>query len=286
MIAHVAEAGEGSGRVVLHMAADLSPVALDAALLLARGFRSEIEGLYTEDRKLFDLAAFPFAREISLTGTVRGPFDTGVLERRQRRTTAATLRRVHQAADEAGVRLTACVKPEDPLRALVTACAERGPWNVVVLGEPVGQGDMTRLSEMFASVWGTTAILVASREAKISAGPIVIVVEHIERFSPLLRTAEVLASVTAARIEAVLVGETQEHAADMEHHARLILGDDVHRGLPLTIVSRDGAAAVGEALRSLGAGFTVAQFNGIAVPADGEHSLLAEALAGPLLLVR
>ena len=72
MIAHVAEAGEGRGRVVLHLThAAPSPVAIEAAVRVARAFQSEIESLFVEDAALLDIAAFPFACEISLSGRQR-----------------------------------------------------------------------------------------------------------------------------------------------------------------------------------------------------------------------
>ena len=67
MIAHVAAAGEGRGRVVLWLgcSTQASASAVDAAMLLARAFQSEVESLFVEDKQFFDLAEFPFARAIS-----------------------------------------------------------------------------------------------------------------------------------------------------------------------------------------------------------------------------
>lgn len=286
MIAHVAEAGEGSGRVVLQLGPALTDVALDAAFQLARGFRSEIEALYLEDGALFNLATFPFAREISVAGIVKGPFDPHVLERRRLRTAAATLRRASDAARRAGIRLTSEVKKDDPARALATACAERGPWNVVALGEPVGAQDLARLREIFATVWGTTGVVVTGPKARRTSGRVVAVIEDIERFSPLLRTAEHLAAATSSPVEVILVGSNAEHVVEMETQARLMLSDESHARMPLTTISEGGAPAIGRALRAMGAGFVVAQYDGIAVPSEGTATLLSENLEGPLLLVR
>ena len=64
MIAHVAAAGERSGRVVLWLggSAEASRFAIEAAMLLGQAFQAEVESLYVEDKQLFDLADFPFAR--------------------------------------------------------------------------------------------------------------------------------------------------------------------------------------------------------------------------------
>jgi hypothetical protein len=52
MIAHVAEAGENRGRVVLHIGAgrQVADIAIDAALRVALAYQSEIETLVVEDR--------------------------------------------------------------------------------------------------------------------------------------------------------------------------------------------------------------------------------------------
>jgi hypothetical protein len=286
MIAHVAEAGEGSGRVVLQLGPQLSGIALDAALQLARSFRSEVEAVYTDDGMLIDLAAYPFAREISIAGAIKGPIDTVDLQRRQHRTAAATIRRVATAAREAGIRFTSSVHRQDATTALAGACAERGPWNMVALGEPVASHDRVKLREMFSTVWGTTGFVLAGPKARRTTGPVVAVVEDIERFSPLLRTAEHLAAATASATEVLLVGHDPHHVVEMELQARLILNDEAHINMPITTVSHGGAPAIGAALRALGAGFVIAHYDGIAMPSEGEDTLLAENLEGPLLLVR
>ena len=286
MIAHVAEAGEGSGRVVLQIGPKLSPVALEAALKLARSIRSEVEAVYTDDGMLLDLAAHPFAREISVSGAVKGAIDTVKLQRRQHRTAAATVRRTEAAAREAGIRISSSVHQQDTARALAEACAARGPWNMVALGEPLASHDRVRLREMFSSVWGTTGFVLTGQKARRTTGPVVAIVEDIERFSPLLRTAEHLAAATACASEILMAGHSVEQVIEMETQARLILNSEGHGNLPITSVANATAASIAQALRSLGAGFVIAAYDGIAMPSEGEETLLAEGLEGPLLLVR
>lgn len=286
MIAHVAEAGEGSGRVVLQIGPRLSPVALEAALQLARSFRSEIEALYTDDGMLLDLAAHPFAREISVSGTVKGAIDTDKLQRRQHRAAAATVRRAERAARDAGIRFSSSVHQQDAAGVLADACAARGPWNIVALGEPLAGHDRVKLREMFTSIWGTTGFVLTGPKARRTSGPVVAIVEDIERFSPLLRTAEHLAAANACATEVLMAGHSVEHVIEMEAHARIILNDEAHANLPITSVVNATATSIAHALRALGAGFVVAAYDGIAVPSEGEETLLAEGLEGPLLLVR
>ena len=83
MIAHVAQADEQRGRVVLWLGAsdETQDTAVDAALRLAQAFESEIESVFIEDRQLFDLAALPFAREIPLSGRGSRAMTTDALTR-------------------------------------------------------------------------------------------------------------------------------------------------------------------------------------------------------------
>ena len=70
MIAHVAEAGEARGRVIVRTtSARASDIAIQAAVLIAQAYRSEIESLYIEDTELIASARFSFVREISPTGS-------------------------------------------------------------------------------------------------------------------------------------------------------------------------------------------------------------------------
>ena len=94
MIMHVAEAGEQRGRVVLHITSGHpNKVAIEAAVRIAQAFHSEIESLFVEDMQLYDMASYPFAREISLRGTNRA-LSREDIERDLRLTGKALCRRV------------------------------------------------------------------------------------------------------------------------------------------------------------------------------------------------
>lgn len=286
MIAHVAEAGEGSGRVVLQMGPQLSDVAVQAAMQVARSFRSEVEGFYTDGDMLIDLAAFSFAREISIGGAIKGPLDTTALLRRQHRAAAAIARRAAAVAHAAGVPFKSNVRQQDSAAVLAEACAQNGPWNMVALGEPFYAHDAVKLREMFASVWGTTGFVVTGPKARSISGPVVAVIEDAERFAPMLRTADHLAKAIGTSMRVVLVAQGADQVVELESHARIILKDEGYANLPMVTVSHGGAPAIGKALRAAHAGFVVAHYDGLAVPSEGDETLLGENLEGPLLLVR
>ena len=99
MIAHVAAAGERRGRVVLWLggSAEASRFAIEAAMLLGQAFQAEVESLYVEDKQLFDLVDFPFARAIGSAGEGWRPLPQATLEREMRFAGAALHRQVAEA---------------------------------------------------------------------------------------------------------------------------------------------------------------------------------------------
>jgi hypothetical protein len=287
MIAHVAEASEGRGRVVLSLgpSSRMSEVAVSAALRVAAAFQSEVEALFVEDHQLFDLARFPFAREIALTGRTARPLSPDDIARELRQLFSALQRRVVALAREAEIACRCRTVRDEPVHALATACAENGPWNVVALSEPLTGKEAPLLARLFAEVHGTTGLIVAGSRSRRASGPVVAVIEDLERLQPMLRTAERLASAEG-EAKLLLVGESEEHLGWMEGQARLALEEMTGAALLSAVAGPGEAGPVVRALTLAGAGFAVARFGGRLASEGSDLLLLAERLEGPLLLVR
>ncbi|MGZ5852213.1 MAG: hypothetical protein ACXWJH_06545, partial [Hyphomicrobium sp.] len=226
MIAHVAAAGEERGRVVVWLptAGRASPPAIEAAMMLARAFGSEVESLFVEDKQLFDLAQFPFARQLA-SGEGWRSMAAPDLEHELRFVGAALQRQVADAAKRAAIPCRARTMRDDPLGALAKACAENGPWNVVAIAEPFAATDDKRLRAVFASVSDTTGVMVAGPTARVSSGPVVAAVEHFERLGPMLKAAERLARAANSDVKLMLVGNRPNKLSELEGRARLLLGE-------------------------------------------------------------
>ncbi len=287
MIAHVAEAGEGRGRVVLRLdpTAPVSDVAIEAAIRIAQAFQSEIESVLVEDEQLFALAAFPFVEEISLLGETVGRMTAGNIGERLQLAGTALQRRVLTLARGAGVPLRSRRIRSDPVEALAAACAENGPWNVVALGEPFTYAHERMLQVLFEAVKGTTGIVVVGPNARRTSGPIVVVVEAIDRLPPLLRAARRLAGATPGATVVMLAAEDGETLHWLEGQARLVIGDAKEIRLVRALTSH-GPLATAERLRQLESGFVIAEFGGRVVPAEGCLRALGAGLECPLFLVR
>jgi hypothetical protein len=287
MIAHVAASGEERGRVVVWLptAGRASPPVIEAAMMLARAFGSEVESLFVEDRQLFDLAQFPFARQLA-SGEGWRSMAAPDLEHELRFVGAALQRQVADAAKRAAIPCRARTMRDDPLGALAKACAENGPWNVVAIAEPFAATDDKRLREVFASVSDTTGVMVAGATARISSGPVVAAVEHLERLGPMLKAAERLARAANCDVKLMLVGNRPNDLSELEGRARLLFGESGGPELETVLAARGDVAAVAGAVRRHKAGLVQAQYGGLVVSGEDTPRSLTAALPCPLLVVR
>lgn len=292
MIAHIAHADEQRGRVVLWLGASGEPhdMAVDAAVRLAQAFQSEIDSLFIEDGQLFDLADLPFSREISLSGRRTRSFSMDALARDMQTHASALQRRVLARAHAADVVAHARVMRADPVGALARACTENGPWNVVTVGAPVrsdgaGSGG-PGFAELFDAVQATTGIVVAGANAQRTAGPVIAVVEELERLAPMMRAAERIARATGGDARLWLLDQDQSRRDWTEGQIRLALGSDPAVGLHVIDMARHSASDVAELMCREGAGFVISRFGGRLTPTDQEAARFAELLEGPLFLVR
>jgi nucleotide-binding universal stress UspA family protein len=287
MIAHVAAAGEQRGRVVVWLptAGRASSPAIEAAMQLARAFGSEVESLFVEDKQLFDLAQFPFARQLA-SGEGWRSIAAPDLERELRFVGAALQRQVAEAAKRLDIPCRARTVRDEPLGALAKACAENGPWNVVAIAQPFAAGDDKRLREVFASVSDTTGVLVAGASARNLTGPVVAAVERFERLVPMVRAAERLARAAGVDVKLMLVSNRPVDLSEIEEKTRLLLGEGGAPALDAVLAARGDVNAIAAAVRRHKAGLVLAQYGGLVVSGEDTPRSLADALPCPLLVVR
>lgn len=290
MIAHVAAAGERSGRVMLWLGgAAVSRVAIEAALQLAQIFQAEVESLFVEDKQLFDLAEFPFARAIGASGGGWQPLPQEALEREMRFAAAALHRQVAEAAEAASIPCHARVVRDEPMRAVARACAENGPWNLVVVGDALTAGDEARLADLFERVRDTTGAVITGPLARRTRGPVVAVVEEFDRLGPMLKTAQKLAAVTGGEVKLTLAGDRRDELAWMEGEARLLCASGEEGEIAefeTVLAANDDPAPLAAVLQRDKPGFALAQFGGRLVAPGASLRPLSAVLECPLLLVR
>lgn len=286
MIAHVAEAGEARGRVVVRTtSARASDVAMQAAVRIAQAYRSEIECLFIEDTELIASSRFAFVREISLAGTAR-PITPADVVRDLRIQFKALQRRMTALASAAQVPVHERFVRDEPLRALAITCADCGPWNVVVLTEPFGAGSAGDIALLLDNVEDATGLVVVGPRASRTSGPVVMMLEDIDAAAGMLRAGDRLIEGGDAALILGIVSTDADTANWMEAQARLLLaGRDDIRIEHLRLAHAEPALAA-EAMRRMTPGFVIARFGGLVVPAADDLSPLAAALECPLLLSR
>ena len=279
MIAHVAEAGEDRGRVVVRLGAfsPASPAALAAAVHVAQAFQSEIEGLFIEDPEVFAAAAHPGVQELTAAGSLQPRFSNETISHDIGHFAVAAQREVADVAKAAGIAFTARVVRDTLAGGLTTACSERGPWNIIVFAEPVASVDRSEeLSAVIANVWGTTGYVVAGRAAQWRKGPILVAVEDAGRLSGMVRAAHRLAAVWGDEVMLVVAGADDIALDWLEAEIRLTLGE--RSGV--TILPRQSDALAPPQLRAAMSGLkprlVLARHGGLILPAGMAAGALAE----------
>lgn len=288
MITHVAEAGEQRGRVVLWMggAHDPQETAIEAAFRLAQAFQAELESLFVADHQLFDFAALPFAREIPLSGRGSRQLTAEALARQMKAHASSLQRRVLAQAKAADVRAEARIVRAEPVHALAEACARNGPWNVVTMGMPIRRGIGASLTELFEMVHATTGVVVAGPKARRTSGPVIAVIDDLERTMPMMRAARRIAAATGSEARLCLLDQAQGHDQWLEGQVRLALGATPAVKLDVIDMGLETPRSVAQAMRRQGAGFVITRFGGQLVRDEEDVAPLAEILEGPLFLVR
>jgi hypothetical protein len=261
-------------------------VALDAAFRIAQAFRSEIESLFVEDRQLLDLASFSFAREVSFSGRTTRALSVDGIAREMRLAARAVSRRVAELARQAEVPLRCSIVQDEPVQALASACTEHGPWNVIAFADSFALGNGEALREILERVSGTTGLILVGPEAKRTDGPVVVAVEDMLHFEPMLRSAMRLLPEEDGEVALLLVADDPYQGHWMESQARLALGDTQRVRIITGIDTRGSGPVVAEMLRRLRAGFIIGHFGGVLIPASGDLRHLASSLECPLFVMR
>ncbi len=278
---------QDTGRILLQVRSNRpSTLALETTVRIARTFHAEIESLIIEDRQLFELAGFPFAREISLSGRRSRALSISDVEHDARLTVAAVRRRVEAVARRAQVRHHARVVRDEPTHALCAACSETGtPWRLVALAEPFGPDSIDTVRQVLASLAGRAGLLLFGPRARRTSGPTIIVLEDVDKLPALLQMAQDLAAGENGQIVILITGDSIEDLQHMEGQVRLILGQTPNISIAAAAATLGEASVVLEAVRRLKGSIVLGHSGGLFVPAEGSLRHLA-GLESPLVLVR
>jgi hypothetical protein len=285
VIAHVAEASELSGRVVLWLdpEADYPAARLEAPIKLAAAYGAEIETIVVADDSGELTEEVPY-RLVAPAGTsVRR--DPATYDRRFGLLLARCRRAVDDAGAAHGVRVRHSLAAGDAVDRISEMCLERGPWNIVALTRMPATGGDTIMGTLLANVSGATGFLLCG-EQRSKQPRVVVIAEDAERLTPMLRAAERL-SGPRGPVHVVIGADTAEAYTQIEAQARVVAAE-FH--VPVVFEDMGPTYGVPEALTEFVArlkpSLVVAVFGGSAV-ADGRELARASIVArAPILLVR
>ncbi|MGO4682261.1 hypothetical protein [Hyphomicrobium sp. 2TAF46] len=285
MIAHVAEASELSGRVVLWLdpEANYPAARLEAPVRLAAAYGAEIETVVVSDGSAGEAEGVP----VRMVGQAARGVQGGFVEHERRFELLMT--RCRRAVDEVGaahgVKVRHTLASGDAVDRISEMCDERGPWNIVALARmPTTRSDSV-IGTLLANVSGATGFLLCG-EQRSKQSRVVVIVEDAERLPSMLRAAERL-SAPKAPVHIVIGADTADDYAEIEGQSRLLVSET-----SLPIIFEEAGPTFGvpgaltEFIARLKPSLTIAVFGGSAL-ADGRELARASVVARtPILLVR
>ncbi len=285
MIAHVAEASELSGRVVLWLDPEVNyPVArLEAPVRLAAAYGAEIETVVVAD-VAGDMSEDVPLRLVGPAGLVART-DLVAQDRRFELLVTRCRRAVDEVGAAHGVKVRHTLAAGDAVDRISEMCLERGPWNIVALARTPASGSNSVIGTLLANVSGATGFLLCG-EQRSKQSRVVVIVEDAERLPSMLRAAERL-SAPRAPLHIVIGADTADAYAEIESQSRLLASEST-----LPVLFEDAGPTYGvpgaltELIARLKPSLVIAVFGGSAL-ADGRELARASIVArAAILLVR
>ncbi len=140
------------------------------------------------------------------------------------------------------------------------------------------------LAEVFDAVQAATGIVVAGARARRTTGPVIAVVEELDRAVPMMRAAERIASATGGDARIWLLEHDRSRQDWIEGQIRLALGTANGPKLEVVDMSVETPHSVAGLMRRAGAKFVIAR--SAACCAGAGRGPVRRLLDGPLFLVR
>jgi hypothetical protein len=295
---HLAATDEARGRVVL-AAKEGTPslAAIATATTLARAFSSWVDAKIVTCTETQLLAEHAFAREISHAGRIK-PLCVSQLRGGQTTIKFDTQRAIERALQEAGVRHTVSFAHSSFERALVDACEEQGPWNIVVLADSIRPREGPWLTRLLNDISGATGIVAVGPALAADPGDVVVLVDDVDRLPQIMRAAERFAIAAAIagdprplRVRLLLAADSTTGMSELEGLVRLVLPDiAASMNCPVDLIetrSNHGTPAeIAEVIRRLKTTLVIARAGGHIWPPSGHAPDLLSVLRSPLLLVK
>lgn len=230
MIAHVAKADEARGRVLLSVTCDVHRAAGAIAVDVAAAFDAELEVLLIDDGEVCASASLGFLEETTADGRRTSPLTPAHTDHAFDVLGRDVVRRVRALSLERDIRCSTTRTLGVPSDAIASACAARGPWNIVVEGSVLSaMTTPSRAADMAGRKDATGTIVMGPNKPHDvnRRGAVVVLLERSRDLAGMIRTAMQLSRTYTGDIVLMLVtGRDQHEPREIDD-----LITDVRRGL-------------------------------------------------------
>ena len=272
------------GRVVIELRSGTpNAVAMQEALHMASAFGSELEGLFISDAELDHIAGLSVARSISASGRKIVNQISTDLAREIFLSSQSMRRQFDQLASRADLKHQFKTVRDQPIHAMLRACAQDNTGSILVLSETLALGHIAEIHELLKGATTLQAILLVGPGAERRAGPVVIVPEKTASVPDMLMAAEVLAK----KDQKIIIFLSDEDAGELSRRSEK-LHKTLQPGNRLNILTAllpdEQPAVMTEAIRRLRGGLVIAEYGGRLMPCRENLVTLATALECPLMI--
>ncbi len=291
---HVAASDEGRGRIIVALTERVPDErAATAAADLANAYGAAVECIFVEDAEVFRAAAHGFVRQVYHSGRIAARLDENALDADILSLSRGALRAFERHLTACGCACKTRTVRDDLVHALSLACAENGPWNLVVFGNAATPNDLHRSAQLLTSIAGLTGVLTMPQNEKATTGPIAIILDRDESLPQMLRTADRLRNTRpdlTIPIAVILVGPDADGFDDREGRLRLAIATlTVKDNTPVTMERVEASADAMQELRHVvdqhAPSLIIAQAHALVPDGDVEAGEILD-LPYPILLVR
>ncbi|MEZ5773203.1 MAG: hypothetical protein R3D33_00385 [Hyphomicrobiaceae bacterium] len=263
-----------------------SPIALAAAIRLARGLEAEMRSHFLEDQELISLASLPCAREVSFSGRRTGAVSLERLRRELALASASVEREIARLARLASIPFQFGILREERWQAIESACRS---GDVLVFAEPMTGEDAERAAACVLAhdSGGVLGCVCIGPQARREQGPVLVVLDAVATADRLIERASLVARAAGGGVTLAVAAETAEERRAIAEAARAALAGKVSGTVEVASVdaSRGTAGPVLDLARRASAGLVVVAVGGRLGAHGTELRPLLAALDCPLFLV-
>lgn len=258
----------------------LNRLALETAVNLASATGAQLHAVFIEDECLYNLAAMPFAREVSFSGKRTRAFSTDHVAREIKRSVDAARIAVSAAARRARVHWEF-----DTTRGQLDDALARvsGSAQILALGSSRSRiGRVHSVSALRASMHHGSGVVIAPPVAEFPGGPLVAILSPGAELAVMVKTAERMASQSGRSHRFLIVSDGAAERATL--HQGLL--ETQATTVEVAFCEINTLSQVTRAVRLQSPGLVIADIDYAHLDEATSTERVSEAFGAPLLLIQ